>query len=282
MYVAERLVFVELHKTGGTHIGKWLSQLAPGQQVGKHNRVPETLRDRFVVGAVRNPWDWYVSLWAYGCDGRGSVHRQTTTGIDVQYLLRQLGPELGVSGYPVLRMLRQAASDWGKPAASWRATYRDAADPSAFRAWLRLMMDPARRFDVAEGFGFSPVSQWAGLMTYRYLKLFSSLGNDLYADARLRTHRETVERWHRSRVVQFVIRNEFLEDDLLEALTRAGYALSDEQQSAVRAGRTQKTNTSSRRSASYYYDDESIALIREREALIIEEHGYVPPASAAT
>lgn len=281
MYVAERLVFVELHKTGGTHIGKWLAQLAPGEQVGKHNRVPEALRDRFIVGAVRNPWDWYVSLWAYGCEGRGSVHRQTTRGVDLSYLLRQLAPELGVKGYPLSRMLRQAVADARKPSSRWRSLYRDANDPHAFREWIRLMMEPARRFDMAEGFGFSPVSAWAGLMTYRYLKLFSSLGDDLYRDSRLATPHTARERWNTARVVRYVIRNECLEDDLLEALARAGYSVSLEQQAAVRAGRSQKTNTSSRRSAGHYYDEATIALVRERETLIIDEHGYEPPSLVA-
>lgn len=63
------------------------------------------------------------------------------------------------------------------------------------------------------------------------------------------------------------------------ALQRAGYALSQEQCAAVRARRHTRTNTSRRRAASYYYDAASIDLIARREALIIGEHGYVPPAA---
>ncbi len=40
MFVSDKLVFTELHKTGGTHIYSWLSRLIGGEQRGKHNRVP--------------------------------------------------------------------------------------------------------------------------------------------------------------------------------------------------------------------------------------------------
>lgn len=275
MYVADRLVFVELHKTGGTHISTWLARLAPGEQVGKHNRVPPALRDRFVIGSVRNPWDWYVSLWGYGCDGKGAVFRTVTRGLDLGYLRRDLGIEMGSSGYAVLR---QTVADLQRPAAAWRRLYRDVNDAWAFREWLQMMMDVSRRFDVAEGFGFSPVSQWTGILTYRYLRLFTTLDARLYTDTTLATEAGARAALAKHRLVRRIIRTEHLEEDLIDALQRAGYALTQEQCAAVRAGRHARTNTSRRRSASYYYDAASIDLIARREALIIGEHGYVPPA----
>lgn len=182
MYVADRLVFVELHKTGGTHISTCLARLAPGEQVGKHNRVPPALRDRFVIGSVRNPWDWYVSLWGYGCDGKGAVFQTVTRGLDIGYLWRDLGIEMGSSGYPVGTVLRQTVADLQRPAAAWRRLYRDVNDAGAFREWLQMMMDVSRRFDVAEGFGFSPVSRWAGILTHRYPKALWTRVDGLHAD----------------------------------------------------------------------------------------------------
>lgn len=276
MYVADRLVFVELHKTGGTHISTCLARLAPGEQVGKHNRVPPALRDRFVIGSVRNPWDWYVSLWGYGCDGKGAVFQTVTRGLDLGYLRRDLSIEIGASGYAVLR---QAVADLQRPAAAWRRLYRDVNDAGAFREWLQMMMDIPRRYDVAEGFGFSPVSRWAGILTFRYLKLFTTLDARLYTDTTLATEAGARTAWATHRLVRGIIRTEHLEEDLIDALNRAGYALTQEQCAAVRARRHTRTNTSRRRAASYYYDAASIDLIARREALIIGEHGYVPPAA---
>jgi hypothetical protein len=176
-------------------------------------------------------------------------------------------------------MLRQAVADLQRPVAAWRRVYRDANDAGAFREWLQMMMDVPRRFDVAEGFGFSPVSQWAGILTYRYLKLFTTLDARLYTDTTLATEAGARAALAKHRLVQGIIRTEHLEEDFIDALNRAGYALTEEQCAAVRAGRHAKTNTSGRRSASYYYDAASIDLIARREALIISEHGYVPPAA---
>lgn len=277
MFVSDSIVFTELHKTGGTHIGKWLSRLSDGQQIGKHNRIPQALRDRFILGSVRNPWDWYVSLWAFGCSGQGSVHRQVTRRLDLPYLRRQLAPEMGRHRIGPRIALRQLWQDAIKPAGTWRMTYRDSSDAIAFRRWLAMILDPVRRFDVAEGFGFSPVSDWAGLMTYRYLKLFSHLDERLYTESALATPAGTRQLWEQHRLVDFVIRTEHLEDDLMRALALAGVPLNDIQRRQLEEARNRKTNASKRLPMAHYYDAAAVALIAEKEALIIDQYEYRPP-----
>ena len=280
MFVNDRLVFVELHKTGGTHIGKWLQRLVGGEQIGKHNRVPQHLRDRFIIGSVRNPWDWYVSLWAYGCAQKGSVHRQVTRRLDLPYVWRQLGPEMGRPRFSPSDAIRQIRADMKKPVADWRSTYSDATDADAFRRWLKMLMDPRRRFDMGEGYGFSPVSACAGILTYRYLKLFTSLDDALYRDASLGTNPGVLEAWKSTQLINFVIRNEMLEDDLLSALRQAGHEIPEPECEALLAAAARKSNASKRLSTSYYYDAETTALVAERESLVVETHGYRPPEPA--
>ena len=277
MFVSEKLVFVELHKTGGTHICRWLGKLVGGEQRGKHNRVPPDLQDRFILGSVRNPWDWYVSLWAFGCGGEGSVRRQTTRKIDLCYMHRQLNHEMGQRRLSAGQWWTQLCHDLVKPVGRWRDVYRDPEDATAFRQWLRLIMDPGRRYDVGEGFGFSPVSSRFGLLTYRYLKLFTDLGPLLYVDSGLRNLDGLRDVWNARHQVDFVIRNENLETDLLDALAAAGCQVSDSNRAALLEARTRKTNTSRRRETNYYYDQETSALVAEREALVVGNHGYVPP-----
>ena len=277
MFVSEKLVFLELHKTGCSHIGKWLRELIPGEQIGKHNPAPPDLWDRFLLGSVRNPWDWYVSLWAYGCSGQGAVRARTTATTDLAYVRNQLFAEMGLSRFRVDIAARQLAHNVGKPWRAWLATYDDPSSPEAFRSWLRMMMDPERRFDIGEGYGFSPVSRWAGLMTYRYLRLFSDYGSRLYSAKRL-GHSETARAdFPEHRLVHFVVRNENLEDDLIEGLVRAGLPLTESDQQRLREARTKKTNTSKRRAAAYYFDTDTAELVARRERLIIERHGYRPP-----
>jgi hypothetical protein len=281
MFVSDKLIYLELHKTGGTHIGKLLSGVLQGSQIGKHNRLPVHLRDRFIIGSIRNPWDWYVSLWAYGCSGRGSVFRQTTRGIDLSYLSRQLGREMGITGWPISILVRQAMNDIRRPKHTWQSCYVDpsATDATLFRSWLKLIFSPTRRFDLGEGFGFSPASACAGLLTYRYLKLFTSLDHSLYSDERLSTLHGIRDAWAKHRLVHFIIRQDRLEDDFVRAIEAAGIDLTDNQRAELSAARGDKTNTSKRLAPEHYYDDETTALVAERDQLIIEEHGFIAPNS---
>lgn len=277
MFVSEKVVFVELHKTGGTHIGQWLKVLIDGEQIGKHNRVPPALQNRFIIGSIRNPWDWYVSLWAYGCNGSGSVRRQSARRIDMRYCWNELPHEMGLHWLNPLRWQRQVWSDVVKPVDEWRCSYRDSDDPVAFKEWLLMMMDSKRRFDIGEGYGFSPVSRRFGLLTYRYLKLFTNLDSALYRNSALFTMEGVKELWQEHKLVDFLIRNENLEEDLLLALAQATVDLNAEQKAALLEAKNNKLNASERRSVDYYYDRETIELIEHRENFIINSHGYLPP-----
>lgn len=277
MFFNDRIVFVELHKTGGTHIGHWLKRLVGGVHEGKHNRVPLDLRNRFIIGSVRNPWDWYVSLWAYGCGDKGSVRAQTNRRVSPSYLWRQLGSEMGMRLPPVRCLAEQFAADLTKPVEKWRKLYADPTSTANFQEWLRLLFDAERRLDMGEGYGFSPVHRWGGLMTYRYMKLFSDLGARLYSDPRMGSPDEAMKLFEEARLVQYVILNEQLEEDLVAALEASGYSLSDAQREQVFAAKSSKTNTSHRLPASHYYDERSRDLVASREQLVIRAHGYAPP-----
>lgn len=276
MFVSNKVVFVELHKTGGTHIGKWLQTLVGGEQVGKHNRIPPLLWDRFVIGSIRNPWDWYVSLWAYGCAGSGSVRKQSCRLVDLRYCWDELPHEMGRKWLSPNQWARQTISDVSKPIARWRNAYRDSESPEAFREWLCLLLDSRRRFDIGEGYGFSPISTQAGLLTYRYFKLFTKLGDELYSDTSLSSSERLSDVWNERRLVSFLVRNENLEEDLLMALDTAGVALSDDQKVTLLNARNNKLNASNRRATNFYYDQETIELVASRERFIAVQHGYFP------
>src|SRR5262249_39648229 len=80
MLISEKLIFVELQKTGSTHIKGLLKKIVGGENDGKHN-VPSTEQldsGRKFVASVRDPWSWYLSLWSYGCLQKGELYERLT------------------------------------------------------------------------------------------------------------------------------------------------------------------------------------------------------------
>ena len=78
MFVCENLIYLQLQKTGCSQVTRLLEETVGGEQRRKHGRLDEPLSGRLLVGSIRNPWDWYVSLWAFGCSGRGAIRRRLT------------------------------------------------------------------------------------------------------------------------------------------------------------------------------------------------------------
>ena len=183
MFVADKLLYLELQKTGGSHIRRLLKQYTDGDVHGKHNRLLVE-PDRAVIGSIRNPWDWYVSLWAYGVSGKGAIRSRTETGVDFDYYYRMLPKAMGKNWLSPGEFISSLRHDLAKPVLQWQQSYQDSADAEQFRAWMALLFDKKRRFDIGEGYGFSPLSLHSGLMTYRYFRLFT-LGDGVFENKSL-------------------------------------------------------------------------------------------------
>ena len=69
MIVTDKLLFLHLHKSGGTFVNALLMNCVPGaRHIGYHfpyREVPAMYRDRPVLGTVRSPWAYYVSWYHF-------------------------------------------------------------------------------------------------------------------------------------------------------------------------------------------------------------------------
>lgn len=69
MIATRRFVFLHLHKSGGSFVNRFLRQCFPEAKVlGYHlprEYLPAQFRDAPLLGTVRNPWDYYVSWYAF-------------------------------------------------------------------------------------------------------------------------------------------------------------------------------------------------------------------------
>ncbi len=276
MFIADGLVYLELQKTGGTHIRRLLEKYTSGHPVGKHNRLRTENGGSFVFGSIRNPWEWYVSLWAYGVAGKGAVRARCARGLDFHYYRRLLPKAMGKNWLTPTQLVISMYHDALKPVREWQAAYDNPEDPELFRAWLGLLLDRRRRFDVGEGYGFSPLSRHAGLLTYRYFRLFTQ-GDPVYRDKRLRSSAGIGEFDREFNICREMIRTESLEEDFIRIMGDAGYSLSDGEVAEIRNRTGGKTNVSERQPASYYYDPETVDMVAVRDEYLIEKYGYQPP-----
>lgn len=69
MIATDRMVFLHLHKSGGSFVNALLRNCVPGAHlIGYHypyREIPEAARQLPVVGTVRNPWSYYVSWFHF-------------------------------------------------------------------------------------------------------------------------------------------------------------------------------------------------------------------------
>lgn len=69
MIVTDEFVLIHLHKTGGQFLARAIHQyFTSARQIGYHYPLyllPSEFQALPVIGFVRNPWDWYVSWFAF-------------------------------------------------------------------------------------------------------------------------------------------------------------------------------------------------------------------------
>lgn len=277
MYISDKLLYIDLHKTGCTHIRRLLDECIKGERIGKHNRYPQLPTDKFIVGSVRNPWDWYVSLFAYGCSGQGALNRRLTKRFDSYYYQQGLRNEMVASSLPFFPLIKTLLSDISKPVAYCRDLYNDPNDVQNFRKWLKLMFSKENRISVGEGFAFSIVSDVAGLYTYRYLKLFIKDVNELFLGKKLTNTNALNEFDSLNNATDWMIKTENLEADFLAMLDAADIHITNHLRQVVLEKGGKKTNASKHLPSRDYYDQETNDLIAEKEALIIEKYNYSSP-----
>lgn len=272
MFINDKIAYVQLQKTAGTHIAAVLHSLAPGEYRAKHSPIREDVGDRLVLGSVRNPWDWYVSLWAYGCLGRGAIHTQLTYSVPaVSWRMARaaaLHPALWYeTGCKIAHTL-------GKDHREWVGYYADANNPDLFRAWLKALFSKRGKQYLMENYPVLPLRHVAGLMTFRFLQLHVDYGQWRRKAGEVRTARDIREIYSRHGIIDDFIRMESLESDLSAVLDRVGIAHAPDDLKS----RT-KTNTSIHRDAGWYYDQETIDLVAAHDFLIAETFNYAPPVT---
>jgi len=146
MQVYPGFVYLDLRKTGSTFVIRFLREFAKDKalQSSKHACVEECDPDKFYFITYRDPLDQYLSLYSFGCKGRGQTHG----------IMKQLG------------------------------RYEEFYDRTArgFSAWLNFLLEPGNPA-MGMG-AKNPISAIVGFQTYRLLAMSLLTPRKLLASCR--------------------------------------------------------------------------------------------------
>ena len=266
MYLAKNFCYLELHRTGSTHISELLKKYVPeGEQIGVHNRADDKIYNSqiFFLGSIRNPWDWYVSMWGKACDKKGDLYRRTTTK-KIYFDRIGLKTKPWLSPYIFLQQLN-------KPLKKWREVFLDSKNPQNFRSWLKLLLNE-RIYDDGSGYGLSSIHNFSGQLTYRYLLLYSKKTDKLFKKSI--SNIEDLKRFDENQnILNYTIKNENLENNFFKFLDQLKIEINlNEKKSISTLKRTKKSS----RSTNFleYYDQECLDIVAKREKLIIDKYNY--------
>ena len=253
MFISEKLVYLAFLKTGCTHTIQLLESVPflQGKNIGKHNLINEVpanelgdLSKKIKSGNIRNPWDWYVSLWAFGCMQKGGLYKHT---VQKNLFRRIKHPE-----------------NFFLSTKEWKLVYSDVNDVTLFKKWLQMLLNTNRK-DVSF---FRKTSNSIGYMTFKYLELYTY--NFKKNITLVKDHTELKKFDVDNNFIDYFITNENLEKDFQILINKINTTGSDI--SGILG--SPKTNRSIRTEYRTYYDNDLIELVREKDKLIIEKHKY--------
>lgn len=271
MFVNDQLIFIELHKTGTSSIVRQIDAVQPGKTVRdryghKHNRLKESTAGRRIVGSVRNPFDWYVSLWSYGCAGKGTLYWQLTA--PYHRLARSMVKRTVLMPGQRAAALKTLGLGLRNDPAFWRQVYSDAQNPALFQDWLRAIMSERGKRHMTEGYQFLPLHRVVGFYTYRFLYLFTDYAAWDREISNCIDYPSLREFYERAGIVETFVRTEHIREDVANLLVSLGEGVYEVPVSENRL------NQSTHRSTADYYTDETRALVLEQDRMIFDLFGY--------
>jgi len=284
MIITDKLIFLEMEKTGTTHINDIITKCYARKLIGKHttlDTIPDCERHRkFIAGSIRNPWDWYVSLWAQGCRKtglKGGLYERLTNRklLSRMFFINDIGQySLSPFFFPAL------ISGISKPIQIWEKLYSDYTNTAHFRKWLKLIYDERRIYDLGlewPSYPKSKLSNFMGLMSYRYCTFFIKDFLTRKVVQKVNNLDDLVALDAKHNLLNGIVKVESLEADLIQILVESGHLIDCNIQRKINDFARTKINASKRLDTSLYYDQETLDLISTKEKFLINKYSYKAP-----
>jgi len=263
-----KLAFVHLQKTGGTHISRVLEKVDSFDRGPKHGRLQAPIHgNQHVIGSIRDPFSYYVSLWSYGCLRKGGLFERLITrnhfGIKLKWYKQAYHTSIGSLFIDLWDEATRSTSVWQK-------VYAEKTKEN-FNLWLLSILDSRNSKAIGENYFRSPISEHSGLLTFRYVLLYIKKEAWIFEKEKMELDTLLTD-WGAMCMVDDFIHQHDLTGQLLSVLEKLNYTLSDELTSEIKS--MERTNSSGSKPFEDFYTAENYQLVKNRERLIILQHGY--------
>lgn len=256
MIELENCVLLQLKKTGSTTAERLLTERYTCVKHQKHMQLRKPINKK-VYCFVRNPFDWYVSMWAFSRMQKGSLFHFTTGKMN----------KIDLAKYSMLRFLRHKKlpvsakylkydNEFHK---EFNTIYCMENEKESFRAWLKLILSEKAKHFLLGDTHFGNKKNTLGYFTMQFLRISSHEKNWLEY---LREMDVSPADWYsKYSVVDHYFKLEKF-DDFIQA-----FGLFGEHSQLAE-------NRSLRQRYQEYYDEDCKKLVIEKDYLIFELFNY--------
>lgn len=269
MFISDRLCFLELGKTGCSYIREVLSEnISQGYLTHIHDTIDSNLlnSNRFFLGSIRNPFDWYVSLWAFGC------LRKKKDPLYSNLTSRRINPfRLSSINKNYLKKIKFISNQLIKNIDMNKKLYSDPLNVDNFREWIKIVLKKKDKNQLGEHYAISNTNKFIGYMTFHYLlrfinpsKLYMLFNNEI------NNYEDLINFDKNFNFIVSTIKFENIDQDLLATFNKLNIPINK-----TEILRKKAVNKSVRlKNTMDYYDDETIKIVRQNDSLIFEKYRY--------
>jgi len=161
MIIGKNFFITEMPKTGTTFLRSYFKQYKEVELTNHHetlnqNKRYSILKFRNRIGIVRNPYDWYLSMWKWSCKKKkGSPIYSDLTSIRLKFKRLRISK----------RLIKYVKAQVLKDRNSLKKLFLDVNSKKNFNKFLDIMLNFKNRYLIGSEYSFVPHKN-LGYMTY--------------------------------------------------------------------------------------------------------------------
>jgi hypothetical protein len=270
MFITKNLILLEYPKAASSFLRGFLRIYFNSkiQKKGVHNPITSSImynkieeNEIKVLGSVRNPFSFYVSLRSF------TIQNTRKDGLDTR-----IGLNRSLFTKPGLKSIIRNPLIVFRDLSDWKGTYDDPYDEESFQKWLKLFIDKKSHHVHPL---YKKVSHLMGYATYLYFFLYTK--NFKKNFKYLLEKKVTLDDYYEKYKFPIVIvKTEDVRENMIDASQKLG--LDKEKVSKILIDMLEKKknfNASNKKKYTAYYSKENIELVQEKDKWLLKKFNYI-------